>query len=378
MNHYTDFDSPIESLIRFGNILREEGFQLGLQCSKDYVDIVLMDLLFQHEYLESAFAALCCNSPKDREQFSKIYKRFWEEKGTRVQSKTNYFNKKKVHKNQKSIVVMTGMGKSDLEGEVEEGKNSSGANAKETLKNTDFSKLSVIQSEELDKLAETLIQDMNLRIKRRQKKLKKGKINIQSSIRKNIQNGGNIIQLIKKNKTKEQFKLLVLLDVSGSMDKYSYYLLKFLWSLRKHFKDLEVFTFSTIMMRITEPLKNRNIQEVLTQVSEQATHWSSGTKIGACFKQFNEEYSRFYLNGKTVTLILSDGLETGEVEDLEEQIKKIKMRSKRLIWLNPLKGMNGYQPIQRGMKAVMPELNHFGAAHNLSSLLELENILTNA
>ena len=97
-----------------------------------------------------------------------------------------------------------------------------------------------------------------------------------------------------------------------------------------------------------------------------------------CLENFNDHFARHYLNGKTLTIILSDGLDTGEPEVLGNAIQKIKRKSKKLIWLNPLKGMTGYEPIQEGIKIVMPELNHFGAAHNLNSLLALENILADA
>ncbi|MDV7391271.1 VWA domain-containing protein, partial [Arthrospira platensis SPKY1] len=93
---------------------------------------------------------------------------------------------------------------------------------------------------------------------------------------------------------------------------------------------------------------------------------------------FNEHYAKRYLNGNTLTVVLSDGLDTGEPEVLEQAIQKIKLRSKKLIWLNPLKGMEGYEPIQRGMQTVMPSLNHFGSAHNFESLLHLEKLLIDA
>ena len=84
------------------------------------------------------------------------------------------------------------------------------------------------------------------------------------------------------------------------------------------------------------------------------------------------------MNGNTLTIVLSDGLDTGEPEVLEEAVQKIKLRSRKLVWLNPLKGMQGYEPIQRGMQAALPALSHFGSAHNFESLLQLENILTDA
>jgi uncharacterized protein len=154
--------------------------------------------------------------------------------------------------------------------------------------------------------------------------------------------------------------------------------LKFLWSLRMHFQHIEAFAFSTVLMRITDYLHDKDMAAALTMVSQHVTHWSGGTKIGASLQDFNENYSKRYLNGNTITIVLSDGLDTGEPAVLEAAMQKIRLRSKKLIWLNPLKGMTGYQPIQQGMQAALPSLHHFGAAHNFASLLELENILVHA
>ena len=170
----------------------------------------------------------------------------------------------------------------------------------------------------------------------------------------------------------------MLLDVSGSMDKYSFYLLKFIWTLRKHFQHIEVFVFSTRLLRITDSVALDDLALTLMKVSHEATNWSSGTKIGDCLKEFNDEYAKRYLNGRTVSIVLSDGLDTGEPHILAHEVERIKLKSKKLVWLNPLKGMVGYQPIQRGIKAAMPSLDHFAAAHNFNSLLELENILSDA
>ncbi len=338
----------------------------------------LSGIWLEQPFFEHALASLFCKTEEEREKFSPLYRQFWLEKGTRIKSRSTYNNKKNIHRASQNTLVMAGLGKSKEEGVLDEGKNTSGANAKDTLKSTDFSKLTAVQSELLDELAERLVREMSLRIKRKRKRTNAGQINIGRSIRKNLQRGGNIIELFREAKQREKFRLLVLLDVSGSMDKYSYYLLKFLWSLRMHFKQIEVFTFSTKLRRITDQLDDKDIQTAFFSVSRVADHWSSGTKIGECLREFNEQYHKRYLNGSTLTLILSDGLDTGEPEILDTAIQKISMKSKRLIWLNPLKGMTGYEPIQRGMQVVLPQLNHFGAAHNLNSLLELENILIHA
>ncbi len=378
MDHYTDYSSFTEALIGFNQVARDYGFKVGLQCSQDSISTALAGLWMEKDLFEYALAALFCQAEEEKERFSMVFKRFWLEKGSRVQSISTYKNQKKIIKNARSVAVMMGIGKSDKTGDVEEGKNTSGANAKDVLKSTDFSQLNPKQSELLDDLSEQLVKEMSLRIRRKKKKARKGQINLGQSIRKNLQHGGTIIQLFKNRKKKEKYRLLILLDVSGSMDKYSYYLLKFLWTLRAHFKNIEVFAFSTVLKRITEQLSDKDIGIALQNVSMHATHWSSGTKIGECLTHFNENYAPYHLNGKTLTLVLSDGLDTGEPEVLSTAIQKIKLRSKKLIWLNPLKGMVGYQPIQEGMKAVLDDLDHFSSAHNLNSLLTLENILADA
>jgi len=331
LSHYTDYASYTEALLAFVQEARNQGFKTGLQSSHDTITAALKGLWLDKDLFEYALAALYCTSPDERAYFSKIYKRFWREKGSRLKNELEYKNQKRT---------------------------TSGASTNQTAKQTDFSKLSRSQSEALDLLSEKLVKEMSMRIKRRKTKSKSGTINISQSIRKNLQNGGTIINLAKLKQKKDKHRLLILLDVSGSMDKYSFYLLKFLWSLRSHFKHIETFAFSTDMQRITDYISDKDIGSALSLVSYNVTHWSSGTKIGDCLRDFNETYAKQYLNGKTITIILSDGLDTGDTDVLEEAIKKIKLRSKRLIWLNPLKGMEGYEPIQRGMKAAMPSLNH--------------------
>lgn len=378
MDHYTHYNSFSESLVGFSQVAREAGFKAGLQCSQDAVLTTLSGIWLDRDLFEYALAALYCHAEEERLAFTNIYRRFWRQKGTRIVDKRAQKNKKKITKAPNSIAVMLGQGESETDEHSDDSKTTTGANNSETVKKTDFTKLSASETRFLDELSEKLIREMSLRIKRKKKKGKKGSVDLGRSIRKNIQNGGTIIRLVKTKKKKEKFRLLILLDVSGSMDKYSFYLLKFLWSLRNHFKQIEAFAFSTKLMRITDYIADKDLSVALMMISQYVTHWSSGTKIGDCLKDFNDNYAKRHLNGNTITIVLSDGLDTGEPEVLAEAIQKIKLRSKKLVWLNPLKGMNGYEPIQEGMKTALPALDHFGAAHNFASLLELENILIDA
>lgn len=378
MDHYSDYASFDASLVAFAQNVRSYGLQRGLDCTQDTAKAALSGIWLDTDLFEYALSALYCKDESEKELFSLIFKRFWREKGSRLAQRSKYKNQKTVHRNAKSVAVMTGLGKSEKQGHTEESKTTSGANAKETLKSTDFSKFTLTQTKDLDEISDQLVKEMSLRIKRRRKKSKHGQIDLGKSIRKSLQYGGNMIQLNHTTKKREKMRLLILLDVSGSMDKYSYFLLKFLWSLRAHFKHIEAFSFSTSLMRITELIDDPDAAIAMSKIAQNVNHWSSGTKIGECIQDFNDSYSKRYLNGKTLTIVMSDGLDTGPREVLEEEIVKLKNKSKQLVWLNPLKGMKGYEPIQEGIKIVIPSLDHFQSAHNFNSLLKLENILMNA
>jgi len=378
LDHFTDYSSFDASLVGFAQQARSYGFLRGLDCSQDTVHTALTGLWLDLPLFKHALVALYCKDESEIEQFSLLFNRFWDQKGTRLRQRSNYRNQKNIYKQSKDVLVMTGLAKSSEEGRINPGKTTTGANAKETLKSTDFSKLSIHQSEELEVIADQLIREMSLRIMRKRKKSKSGTIDLRNSIRKNLQNGGNIINLHHIEKKREKLKILILLDVSGSMDKYSFFLLKFLWSLRNHFKLIEAFSFSTSLVRISDKISDPNAAIMLSKVAQEVNHWSSGTKIGECLQDFNDNYAKRYLNSKTLTIMMSDGLETGSISQLEEQLIRLKRNSKKLVWLNPLKGMTGYMPIQRGMKAALPAIDIFQSAHNFESLLKLENILADA
>ncbi|MEM9720432.1 MAG: VWA domain-containing protein, partial [Bacteroidota bacterium] len=271
-------------------------------------------------------------------------------------------------------IVMLGMGKSSEDGK--ESQETSGANEVQRLRKTDFSKVAQIDSDYLEDLAKRLWKQMSLRLKRRMKSSEKqGMFDLRKTIRRSIGQGGDPIRPVFKQKKKRKQRLVILLDVSGSMDKYSFFLLRFLCALKEHFKSIEAFLFSTQLVRITNPLQAQNIATTLSLLSIKANNWSSGTTIGTCFREFNEQFAKQCMAGQTTVVILSDGLDTGEPEILALELNKIRLRCSKLIWLNPLKGMKGYAPTARGMEVALPHLDVFHSAHNLDSLLELEDFL---
>jgi hypothetical protein len=365
-----------ESLVAFAQFVRQHGMNVGIQESQEALLAAQTGLLSDRSLLRHGLKALFTKTPEEGPVFEKLFALYWDSNPVDLKSRKGTTKVQgSFQKKANASVVMLGQGKNDS-AQQEEAREVSGANATERLKKTDLSKLSTSESEELEKIAEKLFRQMAARLRRRMKHSnKQGQLQLRSTIRKSLCNGGEPMELVFRKQTPKKQRLIVLLDVSGSMDKYSFFLLRFICALKSHFRQLEAYVFSTRLKRISKALQLRRIDEVLRQIGEQSDHWSSGTKIGECLQQFNEKYGKRQLNGSPTVIILSDGLDTGEISLLAGEMKKIQRRSKKLIWLNPLKGSRDYSPEARGMKAALPSIDDFRTAHNIESLLELENIL---
>ncbi len=371
-------NSIAESVVAFGQYVRSHGLNVGIQETQDALRCLKEGLISDKNSFRYALKAIFCTTPEEREVFEKLFLRYWDANSADLQERKDKtsvqgaFNKKA-----SASLVMLGFGKTA--NPEEEGRNVSGANETERLKRTDFSKLSEMDAALLEEIAMKLFIQMALRLRRRMTEDRnKGQINLRRTIRRSIGYGGEPVEIFRKAQKPKKQRLIVLLDVSGSMDKYSYFLIRFIYVLRAYFRQLEAFVFSTSLIRISKALQSNRLDVVLAAISEQADNWSSGTRIGECFAVFNNKYGKLLLNGSPVILILSDGLDTGDPVLIGREMIKMHKRARRIIWMNPLKGMKGYAPEARGMKAALPAIDDFRSAHNLESLLDLENILANA
>ena len=367
-----------EGIVAFAQFARSHGMNIGVQETQDALMAAEAGLLKERTFFRAALKSIFCHAPEEMLVFDRLFSLFWDTNPIDLNGRKGKstiqgsFNKKS-----SASVVMLGVGQSGAQ--EEEAKNVSGANAAERLKKTDLSLLNTMEAEELDEIAKKLFKQMAVRLRRRMKQdLKSGRINLRRTIRKSLSTGGEPVDLFYRMQTPRKQRLIVLLDVSGSMDKYSFFLLRFICTLKEHFRQLEAFVFSTSLKRITKALQLQHLDDVLRQVGSEADNWSSGTKIGECLQEFTEKYGKRMLNGSPLVLVLSDGLDTGDTTVLGTALQHIHRRAKRVIWLNPLKGMKDYQPLARGMQAALPSIDDFSSAHNLESLLELEKILMNA
>ena len=247
-----------------------------------------------------------------------------------------------------------------------------GASDIESRAGKDFKAFGNDELDEIARVARRIVKRLANNPSRRWKPVRKGpRVNLRRSFRQSLKTGGELIELSYKQRKPRRTKLVVICDVSGSMDVYSRLLLQFVYGLQNSFAKVETFVFSTSLSRITGYLKNKTYQRALERLSSKVHGWSGGTRIGASLATFNAEWLQ-RIDRRTIVIILSDGWDTGEPEQLTEALFQLKQRAGRLIWLNPLLGSSTYQPITRGMQAALPFLNVFAPAHDLASLRALE------
>ena len=317
-----------------------------------------------------------CTSKEEFDLFPKLFDTYWKTYDRNdFLSRTPGISLKSMEKT--SARTLMGLVNQSAKEDDDDGRSVTGASPLERLKRADFSEISQSDLPLLEQLAVQLWKAMSVRMTRKFKfMINKEKLDLRRTIRGSIGHGGDPITLKFKGKRKEKLDLLFLLDISGSMDKYSIFFLQFVYAIQSVFKRVESFVFSSKLIHITKEMKSHILARSLVAISSQVDVWSSGTRIGDCLREFNSSHGR-KLSRKTIVIILSDGLDTGESEILMLELKKIKSKIKRLIWLNPLLGMKDYKPEARGMKAALPFVDVFISANTLDSLLKLEGVIAN-
>jgi len=244
-----------------------------------------------------------------------------------------------------------------------------GLSDREALMDQDFSTFPAEHLDEVARLTVQIAKRLARRVSRRRKPTRRGGvIDLRRSMRANLMKG-EIIELRRRARRRRKVRLVLLCDVSGSMDLYSRFLLQFLYALQNVFGRVETFTFATRLTRVSDLLRGPSYRSALRRLTE-VRDFSGGTRIGESIREFNQTWSRL-VDRRTIVLLLSDGWDTGEPDVLAQEMLTLKRRAARVIWLNPLLGNPSYEPLTRGMAAALPLVDHFAAAHNLNSLREL-------
>lgn len=367
------------SIIEFCRFAGARGLSNDLRRTLTALESAKITDAEDRETFAFALQAALCSSREEWDLFSQLFEEFWSESRSRPKSASGRTKRPVDGSCQKyeagSTVFLDQLG-NEAAARDGDARAVYGASARQRLTKLDFSEVPPNDLAALEELSLRLLRRMSQRLSRRRIISNLAdRVDLRRSIRRSISYGGEPIFLAYKARKPRKNRLVVLLDISGSMNFYSMFLLRFAYALQAHFQHVNTFLFSTNVVEITSLLHTRRLTEALKRLSQRAMGWSGGTKIGESLRQFNQLYGRNLLVRDTTFVILSDGWDTGEPEILAAQLQAARRRVQRILWLNPLLGLKDYQPITRGMAAALPHVDVFAAAHNLESLLALDKLL---
>jgi uncharacterized protein with von Willebrand factor type A (vWA) domain len=239
----------------------------------------------------------------------------------------------------------------------------------DVLVTKDFSTLDASELQQIQEIMATMAPKLlTLRSRRFRQGMTGSQLDFRRTLRESLRTGGDVIDLSWRKRRVDTARLVLLCDISHSMEKYSRFLIQFMYAFQNELPRTETLVFSTRLTRLTAALRGRYLADALDRATSASTGWSSGTKIGECLEQFNSREGASMLDRRTVVVILSDGWDQGDPRLLGEQMAAIKRRSRLVVWLNPLLGDPRYRPLASGMRAALPHIDLFLPCHNLASL----------
>lgn len=379
-----------ERLAGFVRTLRDNGFKVGLAETRDALQLIRTTLVKRPKSLKAAYRCLFCGRQSDWKRFDELFDAYWLERGLKTGVKVTGSSPKKGMKTIRELMAAQGTKQETLAGDVErqpgeEDEDSDdtptgrreGASIAENLGQVDFRNMQDPDAlEKAHDLAERLARAMRVRLTRRDRQRRKGpRLDLRKTIRHSIAHGGTPIELIRKGPRHRQLRLVILLDASGSMNNYTSVFTRFVHGMLDNFREAEAFLFHTRLVHVSSALSERDAARALDRMGLMAQGIGGGTKIGEALADFNRWHAARVIHSRTCVMILSDGYDTGDPAALGEEMKRLRRRCKRIVWLNPLIGWEGYEPTAGGMQAALPHVDLFAPAHNLDSLAALEPYL---
>jgi hypothetical protein len=360
-----------KNIVQFCRFLRQKGFALSVEEESTALNSLKFIDHSDRKNFRLALKAVCCRSKTQLNEFDELFNEYWKqvEKAvdSKIKSKSETSLKPTIKDEQfKSL-------KSWLHGnrnkEIEE---IASYSIYENLSQKNFANVPDDEVEELMQTIKALSRRLAAHINRRYEK--DNRINLpdlRRTLRKNMRRGGELLEIAFRKPKRNRTKLVVICDVSRSMELYAAFLLQFMYAFQQVYSRLETFAFSTSLQQITLLLKQNDFHQAMNLLSEQNEKWSGGTRIGKSLNSFVNDHALKVLDKKTIVVIMSDGWDTGDIDLLKHSMEVIHNRSKKVIWLNPLAGFSDYKPHVAGMKAALPYINIFASVHNADSLRKL-------
>lgn len=238
----------------------------------------------------------------------------------------------------------------------------------ETLRTKDFAEMTVQELEMAKRIIAELPAALGTRRTRRYKVGKGRQLDLRRTLRDSMRNGGNVWDIPTRAPKEKPRPVVLICDISGSMERYTRVLLHFMHTLALSMYQVESFVFSTDLTRITRQIREKSVDDALEEVGQTVKQWGGGTMTGEALHTFNYEWSRRVLGHGTIVILITDGWDRGNVDLLHTEVARLGRLSKRFIWLNPLLDAAEYEPLTRGAQAILPHVHDFLPIRNLANL----------
>jgi len=378
-----------EKLAGFARTLRDNGFKIGLAETRDALSVLAGPRGTRAATLKSALRALFCATHSDWERFDEIFDAYWQGRHMRQarmlasaprggQARARRLGDAGPQQGETGLPDRTERrsdGESDMAGDGRGRRE--GASSAENLATVDMRH--IVDPADVARthaLAARLARVMRARLVRREQVRRRGRrLDLRRTIHRNVSHGGTLVDLAWRRRKLKPLRLVLLLDASGSMSMYTAFFVRFLHGVVDAFREAEAFVFHTRLAHVSASLRDRDVARAVDKLSLMAQGIGGGTRIGESLATFNRWHARRVINSRTAVMIVSDGYDTGEAEKLGEEMRRLRRRCRRIVWLNPLIGWRDYTPAARGMQAALPYVDLFAPAHNLASLAALEPYL---
>jgi len=363
-----------KNIIHFCRFLRLKGFAVSVE--EEAIALHALEFIdyTSNAVFRLALQAVLCRSKEQLEAFDNLFYSYWKEIGKAVDEK------RKDEKNNAQLKLNGASHKSLKEwlhgNRKDDAEETATYSIQEHLSQRDFSAVPEDEVEELMQTIRALSKRLAARANKRYEPSHKiARPDLRRTLRKNMRCGGELIDIVHRKPKRNRMKLVLLCDVSRSMELYAAFLLQFMYAFQQVYRQMETFVFSTTLKRITLLLKQKNFHEALHLLGSEKSGWASGTRIGQCLEAFVKDHAKNMIGSKTIVIILSDGWDTGDLDPLKKSMEYLHNKSKKLIWLNPLAGYPGFQPDVAGMKTAMAYIDVFAPVHNAESFRRLGKLL---
>jgi len=358
--------SPLRDLAGFANALRGRGLTVTPDQVSDMArSLTLIDASSRDQF-HASLRALAITDPAQRAPFDDEFNRFFE--GHRLPTP----HAEQHSSPASSFAVMPILQQVNQTPTIDSA-TQQGASATENLSTRDFADLDEDQLVEARRMVMAMMwQPSDVRTRRWFRSPTGRTPDLRRTLRGTTRPEGDLMPMVMRQRRKRQRPLIIIADISGSMEKYADLFLVFAHAAQRRIDDVEVFTFSTELTRITEGLKRRDAQAALARVSATVHDWSGGTKIGEALADWNRHWSRRLSRGGPIALILSDGWDCGDPDLLSIEMGRLSRTVHQVIWLNPLAAHADYRPATRGMQAALPHIDHLLPA---ASVMDLRGVV---